>query len=106
MPKERKSSKKEQPAIREKLSTKDYEKALYGLHVELVKPQLWIMQTGGGLLVFEGRDGAGKGGMVEAIAERVSPRIFRVVALPARAMAKRVGYTSTLSRAIVVRLAK
>ena len=84
MPKERKSSKKEQPAVREKLTNKDYEKALYGLHVELVKLQLWVQETGARVcVVFEGRDGAGKGGTIKAITERVSPRVFRVMALPA-----------------------
>ena len=84
MAKERKSSRKEQPAVREKLSTKDYEKALYGLHVELVKLQRWVQETGARVcVVFEGRDGAGKGGTIKAITERVSPRVFRVMALPA-----------------------
>jgi polyphosphate kinase len=84
MAKERKSSRKEQPAVREKLSTKDYEKALYGLHVELVKLQHWVQETGARVcVVFEGRDGAGKGGTIKAITERVSPRVFRVMALPA-----------------------
>ena len=84
MPKDRKSSKKEQPAVREKLANKDYEKALYGLHAELVKLQLWVQETGARVcVVFEGRDGAGKGGTIKAITERVSPRVFRVVALPA-----------------------
>jgi polyphosphate kinase 2 len=84
MPKDRKSSKKEQPAVREKLTTKDYEKALFGLHVELVKLQRWVQETGARVcVVFEGRDGAGKGGTIKAITERVSPRVFRVMALPA-----------------------
>ena len=66
------------------LSTKDYEKALKKLHVELVKLQLWVQHTGAKVcIVFEGRDGAGKGGTIKAITERVSPRVFRVVALPA-----------------------
>jgi len=66
------------------LSGKDYEKALERLHVELVKAQQWIVHKGLKIcVVFEGRDGAGKGGTIKAITERVSPRIFRVVALPA-----------------------
>ena len=66
------------------LSTKDYEKALKKLHVELVKLQLWVAHTGAKVcIVFEGRDGAGKGGTIKAITERVSPRVFRVIALPA-----------------------
>jgi polyphosphate kinase 2 len=67
-----------------KLSRKAYEAALFDLHVELVKLQEWVKATGAKVcIVFEGRDGAGKGGTIKAITERVSPRIFRVVALPA-----------------------
>jgi polyphosphate kinase 2 len=67
-----------------KLSGKDYEKALEKLHVELVKLQRWVVHKGLKVcVVFEGRDGAGKGGTIKAITERVSPRVFRVVALPA-----------------------
>jgi polyphosphate kinase 2 len=67
-----------------RLSRKEYERALRDLHVELVKLQLWVQKTGAKVcIVFEGRDGAGKGGVIKAITERVSPRVFRVVALPA-----------------------
>ena len=67
-----------------KLKRKEYEKHLKGLHVELVKMQEWIRETGAKVcIVFEGRDGAGKGGTIKAITARVSPRIFRVLALPA-----------------------
>lgn len=67
-----------------RLSAKKYNKELARLHVELVKLQEWVVQTGAKVCVlFEGRDGAGKGGTIKAISERVSPRIFRVVALPA-----------------------
>jgi polyphosphate kinase len=66
------------------LSYKGYRKELCQLHVELVKLQEWVVQTRSKVcIVFEGRDGAGKGGAIKAITERVSPRIFRVVALPA-----------------------
>jgi polyphosphate kinase 2 len=66
------------------LSYKEYRKALFDLHVELVKLQEWVVQTGAKIcIVFEGRDGAGKGGTIKAMTERVSPRVFRVVALPA-----------------------
>jgi polyphosphate kinase 2 len=66
------------------LSSKAYDKALRKLHIELVKMQLWVAHTGAKVcIVFEGRDGAGKGGTIKAITERVSPRVFRVVALPA-----------------------
>src|SRR5512136_3239840 len=54
------------------------------LHVELVKLQEWVKHKGLKVcIVFEGRDGAGKGGVIKAITERVSPRVFRVMALPA-----------------------
>src|SRR5439155_14543337 len=67
-----------------KLSRKDYEQQLAKLHVELVKLQEWVKEKGRKVcVVFEGRDGAGKGGTIKAITERVSPRVFRVVALPA-----------------------
>lgn len=67
-----------------RLSEKDYQKALRQLHVELVKLQAWVQHAGLKVcIVFEGRDGAGKGGTIKAITERVSPRVFRVVALPA-----------------------
>ena len=67
-----------------KLKSKIYEKELRRLHVELVKLQEWAVHTGAKICVnFEGRDGAGKGGVIKAITERVSPRVFRVAALPA-----------------------
>jgi polyphosphate kinase 2 len=66
------------------LKRKDYEKELKKLHAELVKLQEWVRHEGKKIcIVFEGRDGAGKGGTIKAITDRVSPRIFRVVALPA-----------------------
>jgi polyphosphate kinase 2 (PPK2 family) len=68
----------------EKLRRNEYAAALAGLHVELVKLQQWVVHRGLKVcVVFEGRDGAGKGGTIKAITERVSPRVFRVVALPA-----------------------
>jgi len=67
-----------------KLKNKDYERELAKLHVELVRLQRWVQHSGAkACIVFEGRDGAGKGGTIKAITERVSPRVFRVVALPA-----------------------
>jgi polyphosphate kinase 2 len=67
-----------------RLAGKEYERALRDLHVELVKLQMWVQKTGAKVcVIFEGRDGAGKGGAIKAITERVSPRVFRVVALPA-----------------------
>src|SRR5262249_21050504 len=67
-----------------KLKAKDYNKELARLHAELVKLQQWVVHKGMKVcIVFEGRDGAGKGGTIKAITERVSPRVFRVVAVPA-----------------------
>ena len=66
-----------------KLGAKVYESELEKLHVELVKLQEWVIAKGLRVcVVFEGRDGAGKGGTIKAITERVSPRVFRVIALP------------------------
>ena len=65
-----------------KLKRKAYEKELHRLQVELCHLQAWVKETGARIiLIFEGRDGAGKGGTIRAITERVSPRVFRVVAL-------------------------
>ncbi|HET7792245.1 MAG TPA: polyphosphate kinase 2 [Rhizobacter sp.] len=66
------------------MGNKAYLKALERLHVELVQLQQWVAHHGLKVcIVFEGRDGAGKGGTIKALTERVSPRVFRVVALPA-----------------------
>ncbi len=68
----------------EKLGRKEFEKEQEKLDVELVKLQLWVQKKGlRVIVVFEGRDAAGKGGVIKRITERVSPRVFRVVALPA-----------------------
>ena len=68
----------------EALSAKEYARALKHLHIELVKLQQWVLHKGLKVcIIFEGRDGAGKGGTIKALTERVSPRVFRVVALPA-----------------------
>ena len=67
-----------------KLKRKQYEKELRRLQAELCRLQDWVKLKGLRIIVlFEGRDGAGKGGTIKAITERVSPRVFRVVALPA-----------------------
>jgi polyphosphate kinase 2 len=67
-----------------KLSKQDYERELAKLQVELVKLQDWVKHTGARIVIlFEGRDAAGKGGVIRRLTERVSPRVFRVVALPA-----------------------
>ncbi|MGZ3601298.1 MAG: polyphosphate kinase 2, partial [Ktedonobacterales bacterium] len=67
-----------------KMRRKEFEKALQPLQVELVKLQEWVKHSGAKVCVlFEGRDAAGKGGVIKLITERTSPRVFRVVALPA-----------------------
>jgi polyphosphate kinase 2 len=72
------------PRSNGKLKTRDYNDELAKLHIELVKLQQWVVHKGVKIcVVFEGRDGAGKGGTIKAITERVSPRVFRVVALSA-----------------------
>lgn len=72
------------PEAAGKLGRTAYETELARLHGELVQLQQWVVHKGLKVcIVFEGRDGAGKGGTIKAITERVSPRIFRVVALPA-----------------------
>jgi polyphosphate kinase 2 (PPK2 family) len=69
---------------KEPMNGKDYEKALRELQVDLCALQEWVKHKGlRVVVVFEGRDAAGKGGTIKAITERVSPRVFRVVALPA-----------------------
>ena len=68
----------------EPMKRKAYEKALRALQVDLCALQDWVKEKGlRVIVVFEGRDAAGKGGTIKAITERVSPRVFRVVALPA-----------------------
>ncbi|MEO8342016.1 MAG: polyphosphate kinase 2, partial [Nitrospirota bacterium] len=67
-----------------KLTRKEYEKALRKLQAELCHLQAWVKHKGLKVMVlFEGRDGAGKGGTIRALTERVSPRVFRLVALSA-----------------------
>ena len=66
-----------------KMKRKEYEKQMRLLHGELVAMQEWVKDSGAKIcIVFEGRDTAGKGGTIKRITERVSPRVFRVVALP------------------------
>ena len=73
----------EEPS-RHKIGRHDYERALAELQGELVHLQRWVVDTGAKVcIVFEGRDTAGKGGVIKRITERVSPRVFRTVALPA-----------------------
>jgi len=66
-----------------KMKRKEFERELEKLQVELVKLQRWVVHEGlRVIIVFEGRDAAGKGGTIKRIVDRVSPRVFRVVALP------------------------
>src|ERR1700758_3732626 len=81
---ERPMAPKSQASANSKMKRKPYEKELHTLQVELCHLQEWVKQTGARIIIlFEGRDAAGKGGTIKAITERVSPRVFRVVALPA-----------------------
>lgn len=80
----KKKADKADQELKAKLSRKKYEAALFKLHAELVKLQHWVKEKGLKIVVvFEGRDAAGKGGVIKRITERVSPRVFRVEALPA-----------------------
>ena len=70
--------------VAERMKRKDYEKELSKLQVELCHLQEWVKAKGLRVIIaFEGRDTAGKGGTIKALTERVSPRVFRVMALPA-----------------------
>ena len=72
------------PGEKPKMNNKEYEAELFKLQIELVKLQEWVKQTKARIVIlFEGRDAAGKGGIIKRIMERVSPRVFRLVALPA-----------------------
>jgi polyphosphate kinase len=67
-----------------RITENEYQRELRRMHGEVVAMQEWVKATGAKVcIVFEGRDGAGKGGVIKAITERVSPRVFRLVALPA-----------------------
>lgn len=80
----KKDSPREKTDEHTKLSNKNYLAELRRLHIELVKMQEWVKAEGIKIcIIFEGRDGAGKGGTIKALTERVSPRVFRVIALPA-----------------------
>src|SRR5262249_47302313 len=81
---ERSMSKNQGEGAKPRMKRKEYEKELRKLQTELCRLQEWVVQAGvRATVVFEGRDAAGKGGTIKAITERVSPRVFRVVALPA-----------------------
>ena len=75
---------KDEPKADKRLKTKKYEEKLRKLQADLCDLQDWVKHAGlRVIIVFEGRDGAGKGGTIRALTERVSPRVFRVIALPA-----------------------
>jgi polyphosphate kinase 2 len=77
-------AKNQEPGDRTKMKRKEYEKQLRRLQAQLCELQEWVKHKGlRAIVVFEGRDAAGKGGTIKAIMERVSPRVFRLVALPA-----------------------
>jgi polyphosphate kinase len=77
-------SKHQRDETRPRMKRKEYEKELSKLQTELCRLQEWVVHEGvRAIVVFEGRDAAGKGGTIKAIMERASPRVFRVVALPA-----------------------
>src|SRR5262249_57020187 len=83
-PEGRAMKKQKTSSVSAKMGRKEFERELRKLQIELCKLQDWVKHKGlRVVLVFEGRDGAGKGGTIKAITERVSPRGFRVVALPA-----------------------
>jgi polyphosphate kinase 2 len=78
------AAKKAAAPSKKKMKAEEYLERLEALQVELCYLQDWVKETGARvILLFEGRDAAGKGGIIKAITERVSPRVFRVVALPA-----------------------
>src|SRR6201985_2697659 len=79
-----KASNTSHASVQSKMGNKQYLKELRKLQVELCRLQDWVKYKGLRIVIlFEGRDGAGKGGTIKAITERVSPRVFRVIALPA-----------------------
>jgi polyphosphate kinase 2 len=79
-----KNSSSKRKGTEDKLDKQLYEETLFNLQAELVKLQEWVVDRGERIIVvFEGRDAAGKGGVIKRITERVSPRVFRVVAMPA-----------------------
>ena len=81
MARDKKTAGRDEPP---KMSNKEYEQEMEKLQGELIKLQYWVQEKGlRVIVVFEGRDAAGKGGVIKRITERVSPRVFRVVALPA-----------------------
>ena len=79
-----------QPKAGKKIGKNGYEAEIFRLQVELVKLQDWVKATNARIvIIFEGRDAAGKGGMIKRIMERVSPRIFRVVPSPRQPRGRR-----------------
>jgi polyphosphate kinase 2 len=84
MAKDKKAASRPGETARPRMKNKRYQRELRVLHGELVAMQEWVKATGAKVcVIFEGRDTAGKGGTIKAITERVSPRVFRVVALSA-----------------------
>ena len=84
MSKKAKKKAPEQENSKSKMSRKEFDEEMEKLQIELCRLQTWVVEKGlRVIVVFEGRDAAGKGGVIKRITERVSPRVFRVVALPA-----------------------
>ena len=82
--KQQKHSVAERKAASAKMKRKEFEKELAKLQVELTRLQTWVQATGARIIVvLEGRDTAGKGGVISRITSRTSPRVYRHVALPA-----------------------
>ena len=91
----------EAPAASGKMSRKDFEKELATLQVQLTRLQTWVKAKGARVIVvFEGRDTAGKGGVISRITARTSPRVYRHVALPAPSDRERASLHPALRRAI------
>jgi hypothetical protein len=91
-------NKKSKPNGPEKMKAKKYEKELRKLQTRLCHLQDWVKQKGlRVIIIFEGRDAAGKGGTIRVLTERVSPRVFRVIALPAPSDREKPGYKLSLT---------
>jgi polyphosphate kinase 2 (PPK2 family) len=89
------------------MKRKVYDKELRKLQIQLCQLQEWVKQKGLRIIIlFEGRDAAGKGGTIKAITEKVSPRIFRTVALPALRIARNLKCTCSDTSSSFQRLAK
>src|SRR5262245_61800674 len=97
----------EEKASSTKMSRKEFEKKLAKLQIELIRLQTWVQATGARIIVvFEGRDTAGKGGVINRITARTNPRVYRHVALPAPPIERRHSCISSATSDISQRRAK